>query len=99
MDPQRRGQQTHLGWAGYLSWPTGKHRREGFFASEDRYALDLQVGYVTLLAPKVSLDLLGQAELYSRDDTTRVGRKPLLRAFAHLIQYEATGTGCPPLKP
>jgi hypothetical protein len=76
--------QTHLGWAGYLTVPTGEHRSEGFFASENRYALDLQFGYITPLAPKVSLDLLGQTELYTRDDTTRIERKPLVRAFAHL---------------
>lgn len=84
--------QTHLGWAGYLSMPTGEHRQEGFFASENRYALDLQVGYITPLAPKVSLDLLGQTELYSRDDTTRVERKPLVRGFAHLSYHLSDST-------
>lgn len=84
--------QTHLGWAGYLSLPSGAHRKDGFFASEDRYALDLQFGYITPLAPKVSLDLLGQTELYTRDDTTRIERKPLVRAFAHLSYHLSDAT-------
>lgn len=78
---------THLGWAGYLTVPTGAHRQEGFFASENRYALDLQVGYIRPLANAWSLDLIGQTELYSRDDTTRVRRKPLVRGIAHLSYH------------
>jgi hypothetical protein len=77
----------YLGWAAYLSLPTGQKRAEQFFASEDRYALDLEGGYITRLADKVSLDLIGQAEFYTRDRTSDTSRRPLVRAFAHLSYH------------
>jgi Putative MetA-pathway of phenol degradation len=82
----------YLGWAAYLSLPTGQKRAEGFFASEDRYALDLEGGTITKLANKASLDLIGQAEFYTRDRTSDVSRKPLLRAFAHLSYHLSDAT-------
>lgn len=74
----------HLGWAAYLSLPTGGKRAQGLAVSEDRYALDLETGYITRLGGAWSLDLVGQLEFYSRDRTTRIERRPMARGFAHL---------------
>ena len=74
----------HLGWAAYLSLPTGQKRDQGLAVSEDRYALDLEAGYITRLGGAWSLDLVGQLEFYSRDRTTRVERRPMARGIAHL---------------
>lgn len=82
----------HWGWAGYLTLPTGEHRRDGLAVSEDRYALDLETGYVMRLAGPWSLDFIGQAEFYTRDDTTRVSRRPMLRGFAHLSYHLSDAT-------
>lgn len=74
----------HLGLGAYLTLPTGSHKGEGFALSDNRYALDLQAAWMTRLAPKWSLDLIGQAELYARERDTGAKRTPLVRAFAHL---------------
>jgi hypothetical protein len=74
----------HLGWAAYLSLPTGQKRDQGLAVSEDRYALDLEAGYITKLGGAWSLDLVGQLEFYGRDRTTEVSRRPMLRGLAHL---------------
>ncbi|MFT4190186.1 MAG: transporter [Comamonas sp.] len=74
----------HWGWAAYLSLPTGQDKANGLLVSEDRYALDVETGYILPLGGAWSLDLIGQTEFYTRDDTSGVSRRPLLRAFAHL---------------
>lgn len=73
-----------LGWSAFLTVPTGQKRDRGFFASEDRYALELEAGYIRKLSDSFTLDLIGQTELYTRDKTTEVSRDPLVRGFAHL---------------
>lgn len=74
----------YVTWAAYLSLPTSARAGEGLITGEDRYALELQGGYMTRLAERWSLELMGQAEFYTRDDTSRVRRDPSLRATAHL---------------
>lgn len=82
----------HLGWAAYLSLPTGQKRDQGFAISEDRYALDVEGGYVMRLSPQWSLDTIVQAEFYGRDRTTQVSRRPMLRGFAHLSYHLSEST-------
>lgn len=74
----------YLGVASYLSLPTGAHRDEGLFVSEDRAAWDVEAGYVKPLGGPWTLDLVGQVEAYQRDRSTEIARRPMLRAFAHL---------------
>jgi hypothetical protein len=73
-----------LGWTAFLTVPTGQHRDRAFFASEDRYALTLEAGYIRKLSDAFTLDLIGQTEFYTRDKTTDIHRAALARGFAHL---------------
>jgi hypothetical protein len=77
----------NLAWSAFVTVPTGGHQNTGFFLSEDRYALDLEAGYVRKLSKDFSLDVLGQTEIYTKDKTTQVERRPLWRAFAHLSYH------------
>ncbi len=74
----------HWGIASYLSMPTGQHRDQGFAISEDRYAWDIETGYIMPLGKQWSLDLIGQLEFYGKDRTTSIKRKPMLTGIAHL---------------
>lgn len=74
----------HWGIASYISAPTGQNRHNGFGLSENRYAWDIETGYITPLGQGWSLDLIGQLEIYSKERTTDVRRRPMLRGFAHL---------------
>src|SRR5262249_4004046 len=57
----------YVTWAAYLSLPTSARAGEGLITGEDRYALELQGGVMTRLAEHWSLELMGQAEFYTRD--------------------------------
>lgn len=82
----------HLGWAAYLTVPIGQKRDQGLAVSEDRYAFDIEGGYVVRLSPEWSLDFIGQAEFYGRDRTTQVSRRPMVRGFAHLSYHLSDAT-------
>ena len=82
----------HLGLAAYLSLPTGEKRDDGLAVSEDRYALDIETGYILPLGGAWSLDLIGQVEFYGQDRTTKVKRKPMVRGFAHLSYHLSDAT-------
>lgn len=74
----------HWGIASYLNVPTGEHRDQGFAISDDRYAWDIETGYIMPLGKSWSLDLIGQLEFYGKNRTTSVERKPMLTGIAHL---------------
>lgn len=74
----------YVTWAAYLSLPTSPRAGEGLITGEDRYTLELQGGYMTRLAERWTLEMMGQAEFYTRDDSSRVRRDPMYRATAHL---------------
>lgn len=76
--------------AGFVTLPTGQKKKEGFALSEDRYAFDVETAFLTRLSEKWSIDLIGQAEVYTHDDLTRIHRRPMVRGFAHL-NYNFTG--------
>lgn len=82
----------YVTWAAYLSLPTSPRTGEGLVTGEDRYALELQGGYMTRLAERWSLELMGQAEFYTRDDSSRVRRDPTYRATAHLSYQPSAAT-------
>ena len=74
----------HLGYTAFITAPTGAHKSKGFGLSDNRWAADLQVGYIRRLAPKWSVDLIGQAEFYQRERSTGAKRDPLVRGHAHV---------------
>lgn len=74
----------HLAYSLFLSTPTGSNRDQYFAARENRWAADLQVGYIKRLTPEWAVDLLGQTEFYQKERDTGADRDPLLRLFLHL---------------
>ncbi len=82
----------HLGYSIFLTAPTGADKDKGFAISDNRWAADLQVGYIKRLAPDWSLDLIGQAEFYQDRRDTGSEKAPMLRAFAHLRHHVSPAT-------
>lgn len=82
----------HLGYSVFLTAPTGAAKDEGFAISDDRWAADLQVGYIRKLAPDWSIDLIGQTEFYQDRRDTGAHKAPLGRAFAHLRYHLSEAT-------
>lgn len=74
----------HWGIATYLSMPTGQKRDQGLAVSENRYAWDIETGYIVPLGKSWSLDFIGQAEFYGNERATSARRRPMLRGFVHL---------------
>ncbi|ROZ71310.1 transporter [Ramlibacter sp. WS9] len=74
----------HLGYTAFITAPTGKDKSMGFALSDNRWAVDLQVGYIRSLSAKWTVDLIGQAEFYQRERSTGAKRDPLVRGHAHL---------------
>lgn len=79
----------HLGYSVFVTAPTGADKEKGFAISDNRWAADLQVGYIRKLTTSWSLDLIGQAEVYQDRRDTGAVKNPLLRAFTHL-RYHLT---------
>lgn len=82
----------HLGWSLFITAPTGADKREGFALSDNRWAADLQVGYIRRFAPQWSIDLIGQTELYQDRRDTKSEKDPLVRGFAHLRYHLSDAT-------
>ncbi len=74
----------HLGWSVFFTAPTGSDKNQGFALSNNRWATDLQVGYVRRFAPRWSVDLIGEVEFYQNQRDTGARRDPLLQTHAHL---------------
>lgn len=79
----------HLGFTAFLTLPTGSDKNQGFALSNNRFALDLQVGWIHKLAADWTLDLIGQTEFYGQQRDTDVKKDPLVRAYAH-VRYGLT---------
>ncbi len=79
----------HLGYSLFITAPTGANKDKGFALSDNRWAADLQVGYIRKLAPKWSIDLIGQAEFYQDRRDTKSEKDPMVRGFIHL-RYHLT---------
>ncbi len=74
----------HLGWSLFLTAPTGSDKSKGFALSNDRWATDIQGGYIRKLSEKWTVDIVGEAEFYQDTRETKVKTDPLLQAYAHL---------------
>ena len=82
----------NLGYSVFITAPTGADKDKGFAISDNRWAADLQVGYIRKLAPKWTLDLIAQAELYQNRRDTGSQKDTLGRAFAHLRYHISEAT-------
>lgn len=82
----------NLGYSVFITAPTGADKDKGFAISDNRWAADLQVGYIRKLAPKWTIDLIGQAEVYQNRRDTGSKKEPLGRAFAHLRYHISEAT-------
>lgn len=82
----------HLGYSLFVTAPTGAAKDKSFAISDDRWAADLQVGYIRRLAPNWSIDLIGQTEFYQDRRDTGARKDPLGRAFVHLRYHLSDAT-------
>lgn len=82
----------HLGWSIFVTAPTGSDKNEGFAISGNRWATDLQVGYIRKLGTKWTLDLIGETEFYQDQRETNSERDPLLQGHAHLRHHLSDAT-------
>lgn len=82
----------HLGYSVFLTAPTGSGKDQGFAISDNRWAADLQVGYIRRLAPNWTIDLIGQTEFYQDRRDTGARKDALLRGFAHLRYHFSDAT-------
>lgn len=82
----------HLGYTLFVTLPTGDDASKGFALSGNRYAADLEIGYIKTFAPKWTVDLIGQAEIYGdkKDDATK--KDALIRGFVHLRHHLSDAT-------
>lgn len=74
----------HLGWSVFFTAPTGSDKNQGFALSNNRWATDLQVGYIRKLSDKWTVDLIGETEFYQNQRDTKAQKDPLLQAHGHL---------------
>jgi hypothetical protein len=82
----------HLGYSLFLTAPTGSHRDQGFAISDNRWAADLQVGYIRRIAPQWTVDLIGQTEFYQDRRDTGSEKDPMVRLFGHLRYHLTAAT-------
>ncbi|WP_374486469.1 transporter [Zoogloea sp.] len=82
----------HLGWSVFFTAPTGGDKNQGFALSNNRWATDLQVGYIRKLSDKWTLDLIGETEFYQDQRDTKAQKDPLLQAHGHLRYHLSDAT-------
>ncbi|KAB2967688.1 transporter [Zoogloea sp.] len=82
----------HLGWSVFFTAPTGSDKNQGFALSNNRWATDFQVGYVKRIAPKWSVDAIGEVEFYQHDQDSGAKRDPLYQAHGHLRYHVSDAT-------
>lgn len=81
-----------LGYSIFVTAPTGSDKNKGFALSQNRWALDFQLGYVKRLNSKWSVDVIGEIEFYADDRKTDAKRKPLLQIHNHLRYHLSDAT-------
>lgn len=74
----------HLGWSVFVTAPTGSDKNEGFALSNNRWALDLQAGYIKGVTDRITWDVIGEVEFYQDQRDTGAEMKPLLQLHNHL---------------
>ncbi|AIG01502.1 signal peptide protein [Pseudomonas fluorescens] len=74
----------HLGWSMFVTAPTGHDKNQGFALSNNRWALDFQVGYIKGLTDKITWDVIAETEFYGQQRATDAKKDPLLQLHNHL---------------
>lgn len=74
----------HLGWSVFVTAPTGSEKNQGFALSNNRWALDFQVGYIKGLTDKITWDVIAETEFYDEQRSTDAKKDPLLQLHNHL---------------
>lgn len=74
----------HLGYSLFLTAPTGSNEDRGFAVSDNRWAADMHIGYIKRVAPKWTVDLIGQTEFFQDRRDTGSEKDPMLRLYGHL---------------
>lgn len=74
----------HLGWSVFVTAPTGADKDQGFALSNNRWALDLQVGYIKGLTDRITWDVIAETEFYDNQRSTDAKKDPLLQLHNHL---------------
>lgn len=82
----------HLGWSVFFTAPTGGDKNQGFALSNNRWATDLQVGYIRKLSNNWTIDLIGETEFYQDQRDTKSQKDPLLQAHGHLRYHLSDAT-------
>jgi hypothetical protein len=86
----------HFGIASYLFLPTGQYdRSQALNLGENRWKYTLQAGYITPVADKLLLDLIGDVTLFGKNDEVGVSstlkQKPLFQLQGYLRYAIAPG--------
>jgi len=74
----------HLGWSVFVTAPTGSQKNQGFALSDNRWALDFQVGYIKGLTDTITWDVIAETEFYDEQRSTDAKKDPLLQLHNHL---------------
>ncbi|WP_425928419.1 transporter [Pseudomonas sp. NyZ201] len=74
----------HLGWSVFFTAPTGSDKNEGFALSNNRWAVDFQVGYIKGLTERITWDVIAEAEFYQDQRSTDAKKDTLLQLHNHL---------------
>jgi len=82
----------HLGWSLFMTAPIGADKDKGFALSNNRWATDLQVGYIRKLSDKWTIDAIAETEFYQDQRTTHAKKDPLLQAHGHLRYFFSDAT-------
>ena len=82
----------HLGWSVFFTAPTGSDKNQGFALSNNRWATDLQVGYIRKLSNKGTVDLIGETEFYQDQRDSNAKKDALLQAHGHLRYHISDAT-------
>ncbi len=82
----------HLGWSVFFTAPTGSDKNQGFALSNNRWATDLQVGYIRRLSDKWTIDLIGETEFYQDQRDSKATKDMLLQANGHLRYHISDAT-------
>jgi len=82
----------NLGFSLFATLPSGNDKNQGFALSNNRYALDLQAGYIRKLADQWTVDLIAETEFYGDDRATGVRTDALLQGYGHLRYHISDAT-------
>ena len=68
----------------FFTAPTGSDKNEGFALSNNRWAVDFQVGYIKGLTDRITWDVIAEAEFYQDQRSTDAKKDTLLQLHNHL---------------